>query len=180
MEKLEKELKILKEKQWASTIDQRQSNYFILIDTKVKPKDINEENSLRRKMDEFMVIFKNNISQIVTFNNTKKRKHHWSSKYIDDVRVRYVIEKGNGILKKDGTIGEVGGTLHLHIVIEIKHHSNISIKQEPIFDIANRFFLLEVGKRPFVAKPRLIGIDLTMQYMTKSEDFKEGVDWIKK
>jgi hypothetical protein len=177
MDKLEKENRILREKNWASSLDQRHSNYFILIDTKIKPTSEYEEEELRRKMDEFMKIFKLNIPHIVTFNNTKKRKHHWSAQYIDDVFIRYVIEKGNGGLKKDGTVGNVGGTLHLHIVLKIAHHSNISINQEPIFEIANKYFLMETGRRPFVAKPRLISIDLTEQYMTKSKEFESGIQW---
>lgn len=163
------ELQRLREKHWSSRSDQqKESNYFILVDTKQKLDGLEPDSWYYDKIDEFMEqVFKENLDSIVSFNNTKKRKHHWSKNYIDDVSVRYAVE-----------IGHKNQTLHLHIVLRIQHHSNISVKQEPINELATDFFLHTFGKKPFVAKPRLISVDKVEDYITKDRQFEHGVDWV--
>lgn len=180
MDQLLEENRILKQKNWSRSDRQRDTNYFLLIDSRTKPQDEAEEAYVRRILDEFMVYFRQELANVIQFNNTKKRQHFWSPEYIDDVSVRYVIEKGRGKFNKDGTKSKVGGTMHLHIVLRIKHHSNITLNQEPVYNLANTFLFERLGKKPFVAKPRLITADRVEEYMTKDLQFDGGVDWVPK
>lgn len=168
LESLRKELNILKEKTWSSKPGRdAQSNYFILIDTKQKPNETFTRAILEAICDEFMVIFKDNLSEIVIFNNNKKRKHFFSHDYIRKVGIKYVVE-----------VGFKNGTVHIHIALYIDHNSNITIEQGPIYTIANEFFLNRLGKKPFVARPRLMTVNRVEEYMTKSNQFDEGIEWV--
>lgn len=165
-------------KNWSSEgARKRESSYFLLIDSKIKPVDDNEARFVEKKLDEFMVLFRDRLGDIVTFNNTKNRVHHWGRDVIDRVEIRYVVEKGRGGYKKDGTKKKSGGTLHIHACIRIYHYSNITLRQEPIYDLANDFLWRELGVRPFVAKPKLITPDRCEEYMTKDPKFLSGVVW---
>lgn len=167
--KVRKDKLIEKEKNWSSREGRKaNSNYFILIDTKTKPHPPYTFEILERICDEFMLIFKNCLPEIVIFNNNKKRQHFYSFTYIKDVAIKYVVELG---LKNQ--------TAHIHIALYITHHSNITIEQGPIYDIANEFFMNKLGRKPFVARPRLMSVNRVEEYMVKSKRFDDGFEWEK-
>lgn len=168
LEKLRKENLALSEKLWASRENREaQSNYFILINTNYKPTSLKDERRVEEILREFMRYFKENIDKIVTFNNNKRRKHEWSGKYIDHVDIDYVIEKG---IKTD--------KMHLHIALYITHRSNISVHQPEIYHLANEYLYFQIGRKPFVARPKLMSYDRVKEYMTKSNKFQSGIDWV--
>lgn len=167
-DQLRKEISMLKQKTWASKEGRKaDSNYFILINTNMTPSALFTYEILEAICDNFMLVFKNNIGRLITFNNNKNRKHFFSSDYVNNIKIRYCVEQG---LKRK--------QVHIHIGLYIKHKSNITIHQQQIFDLAHDYFMDKTGKKPFVARPRLLSVDRVKEYMTKGEDFEGGVVWI--
>lgn len=162
---LRKENNILKQKQWAKKDDNRKSRYFFLVDTKIKPKDAAEEKRLTDYLDETMRDFKEDVGDLITFN---KPGHSWNSDYIDNVKTRYVVEKGPGKLKKNGELGKSGGTMHLHADLNISHKSNITLKHEDLKQYFENKLQYHTGVKPFVSKPRLVHENQIEEYMSKS------------
>lgn len=155
-------------KNWASRDDrERHSDYFILINSKTKPVNDYDRERLHETMDNMMKVIAEQLPEMIRFNNTKRRQHSWGADTINNVNIRYVIEEG-----------EKYGHVHAHIVVRINHHSNITLLQEEIARIANDYLQLETGKRPFVGRPKLITRDRAEEYMTKGEEYDDGIEWL--
>lgn len=174
--------RIRREKNWPTERGST-SGYFILIDTKKRPQSDYEEEVITDYCNEFMdeMALPENMKKIITFNNNRNRQHHFSKRYIDNVEIKYVVERGNGRLKKNGAVSTVaGGTVHLHIYLLIHHHSNITVHQESIAALAEPFFMSHLGKKPFVSRPKLVQQNNIEKYMTKGDRFNNGFVWIEK
>lgn len=167
LERLRFENAVLKQKNWASSSVLKYTQYFILVDTKYKyvPGDPFDKQRAIDYCDEMMRAFAAQIPTLVTFN---KKKHFWTPEFIKSVRIKYAIEFGLGRLKKDGTRGLSGGTVHIHIYLIIHHHSNIQVTQEALADFFLPQILIHFGTRGFVSRPRLIPLNRIEEYMEKS------------
>lgn len=153
---------------WASREDRvRHSNWFILIDSKVKPASASEDLYVRRAMDGLVAEITRALPRLIQFNNTKRRVHSWNNEHINNVQLRYVIEEGNK-----------NHTIHAHIVLRVNHNSNISLPYSELRRLADLYLFRELGRKPFVARPRLISADRVEEYMTKGNEFDDGVDWV--
>lgn len=161
------ENEVLKQKQWASKKTLKYTQYFILVDTKRKcdPNDAFDKQFCIDYCDQIMREFADQIQTLVTFN---RKTHSWTGEFIKDVKIKYAIEFGLGRLKKDGTRGKSGGTVHIHIYLTIYHHSNIQVTQEALADFFLPRILLHFGTRGFVSRPRLVPLNRIEEYMEKS------------
>lgn len=157
---------VLKTKLWATRKKQHVTSYFILVDTKIKPRSEAELQRAKEYCDWYMQEFQQSLSTLITFN---KPGHSWTTDYINDSVVKYVIEVGEGKLKKDGTRGKSGGTVHIHIYVIIKHQSNITLFWEALKDFFKPKILHDFGiENCFVSKPRLVSPNFVEEYMEKS------------
>lgn len=158
---------VLREKNWASNPKRKKrSEWFFLVNTRYKPEDEYDRQRCEAYLDEVMLEFSNAVREgaIIDLN---RKTHQWNAEYIDDVRIRYVIELGKGKLKKDGTKGRSGGELHLHVLLTVFHHSNVSLTWEKLVEFFEPRLLLFFGRKPFVSRPRLTGENRTQEYMEK-------------
>lgn len=158
---------VLKQKLWASRKKNKSTSYFFLIDTKYKPKNSVDEKRVIDYCKEIMEGFIEAIyrNEIITFN---LKGHGLTNEFIKDIKVKYVIEKGKGKLKKDGTRGNSGGTIHIHVYIIILHHTNITIHWDQLKD----YFVPEIRhhigtENPYVSRPHLIPLNRVEEYMEK-------------
>lgn len=153
----------------------RKSVYFILLNPNMKPGPNLTEEDIRRELADIITVFAENLDRVITFNIDG---HEYTKEFMKTVRVRYAIEKGYGRRKKDGSYPDDGGSVHAHMVLYIEHTSNITVTHEKVSEVIQPEFLAVFGKRGFVSKPRLIQQDQTEEYMTKSETYRNGYQWV--
>lgn len=165
LERLRFENAVLKEKSWARKSTKKYTRYFFLVDTKFKPENEFDRQRAIDQCDQMMAEFSQSLQSIVQLN---RKTHSWSPEYIDDVKIKYVVEIGLGRLKKDGTRGKSGGTVHIHVYLTIYHFTNLTVTQEALVDFFAPKVLLEFGTRVFVGRPRLIPLNRIEEYMEKS------------
>ena len=157
---------VLKEKGWASNPDtQRITRYFLLISTKIRPANESERELYEQRLDGLMDEFFRALPDLVKF---RFKKHEWTNEYIDDCNLKYTIEVGRGRLRKDGTRGESGGELHVHVLITILHHSNISLDHDTVEAFLKPLCEQYFYTTPFIGRLRLVGQDRTEEYMQKT------------
>ncbi len=164
---------VLREKGWASDPDRKKrSEWFFLVNTRHKPESEQERKEGEEYIDSVMLEFSDAVKQgeIIDLN---RKTHSWDSRFIDDVRIRYVVELGKGKLKKDGNRGRSGGELHIHVLLTVFHHSNISLTWESLVNFFRPRFELFFAKKPFVSRPRLTSENRTLEYMEKGFEFAE-------
>ena len=156
---------VLKEKNWASDNKKlKRSQWFFLVNSRHKPQPMDgSEDYLDALMQDFAVQVK--AGEIITMN---RKTHAWLPEYIDEVRIKYVVELGKGKLKKDGTKGKSGGTIHLHVYLSVYHHSNISLEWEALRDFFEPPMFQYFALKPFISRPRLVQPDRVEEYMVKS------------
>jgi len=164
---------VMRQKLWASNKKVNRSEWFFLVDTRHKPTSEQDKARSERYCDGVMEEFTRELQEgnIITLN---KKKHQWNQDYIDSTSVRYVVELGLGKMKKDGTRGASGGTIHIHALVTVIHHSNISLTQETLADFFVPRLQTLFGKRPFVGRPRLTNQNRVVEYMEKG--FEEA-EW---
>lgn len=167
LERLRWQNSVLKEKMWARNGVDRVSDYMFLVNTRHKPDTWVEFNQNERFCDELMEDFTRAVrdGEIVTLN---RKKHQWNTDYIDRIRVRYVVEIGKGKMKKDGTKGEVGGYVHIHVRLTIYHRSNITLTWESLKAFFDPPCWREFAIHPFIGHPKLIPMDRVDEYYGKS------------
>lgn len=128
---------------------ERQSNYHITISTNVRPTTQHQTDQLVEALaacSEHVFGTDACLARIVHFN---KPGHYWDDKYVQSVDMKHAPEVGNN---------PQGGRVHTHIVLKIKHTSNITITHSvPI--IRKLFF--ETGRlEPLGVKNLYIKIQL--------------------
>lgn len=158
---------VLKEKNWARDPDRKKrSEWFFLVNTRYKPEDDFDKDRCEAYIDEIMGDFSNAVraGNIVDLN---RKTHSWDTQYIDDVRIRYAVEVGKGKLKKDGTRGKSGGELHIHVLLTIYHHSNLTLTWESLVEFFQPPFMTFFAMKPFVSRPKLTTENRTIEYMEK-------------
>lgn len=165
IERLRFENAVLKQKNWASEKPLKYTRYFFLVDTKLKPRDEFERQRAIDICDEMMREFANALESIVQIN---RKTHSWSPEWIQKVSIKYVVEIGLGRLKKDGTRGLSGGTVHIHVYLTIHHFTNLTVTQEALAAFFQPRILLQFGNRGFVSRPRLVPLNRIEEYMGKS------------
>lgn len=153
----------------------RTSAYFILINSNTKPSQYETEQDIARKLKNIILYLSENLDEVVTFN---KQGHAWSSDYIEDVNIKFAIERGVGRRRKDGTYPDSGGTVHAHVILTIHHKSNITIPRTAISDLLQPELEMNFGKKGFVSPPRLIAQNMLEHYITKSDKYKNGHEWV--
>jgi len=158
---------VIRQKRWASNERNiKRSEWFILVDTKYKPQSAEDFAAAKAFCDGLMKDFTRELKNgtIVALNRIT---HAWNSEYIDSIRVRYVVELGLGKLKKDGTRGKTGGTVHIHILLTLLHYTNMSLPYENLQLFFTQPLEYRFGKRPFIGHPRLVKGNRTEEYMEK-------------
>lgn len=173
LEQLRWQNSVLKEKNWASDPERKKrSEWFFLVNTRYKPEDDVDRSRCEAYIDEVMLEFSQEVKagNIIALN---RKTHRWDSQYIDDVRIRYAVELGKGKLKLDGTRGKSGGELHVHVLLTVFHHSNISLTWESLVAFFGPKFQLYFSKKPFVSRPRLTSENRTVEYMEKGFEHAE-------
>lgn len=145
----------------------RRSEWFFLIDSKHRPssgypgRDVSE-----RYFDEILQDFAVAVREgnIITLN---KKTHNWGPDYIERVQVRYVVEFGLGRMKKDGTRGKSGGTVHCHVQLIVFHRSNIKLEHEKLVEFFDPIMLQYFAKKPFIGPAKFVPGNRTEEYMEK-------------
>ena len=167
LERLRFENAVLKEKSWAKRKTQKYTRYFFLVDTKYKPEPGSQFDRQRAidYCDQMMREFAQSLEQIVTLN---RKTHSWTPEYIRDVKIKYAVEIGLGKLKKDGTRGLSGGTVHIHVYLTIFHFTNLTVTQEALANFFLPRILIQFGTKGFVGRPRLVPLNRIEEYMEKS------------
>lgn len=163
---LRKENEILKQKQWARKSENRFTRYFFLVDTKIKPNSFEERQRTIDYIDEIMREFKIDLGTLIIFN---KKNHTWALEFIDNIKIRYVVEEGPGKIKKNGQLGSSGGKIHIHIDLSIWHKSNITLDYAKLRNWFKDKLTYHLGvERPFISHPRLVHENQIEEYMSKS------------
>jgi hypothetical protein len=96
----------------------RNSNYFITLSTNYRPTDDADEFTVREKLRgaiDHIFGSEEGLAKIIHFNYPS---HNLSDRYVQDVDYKFAIEKG---------AHRQGGRVHAHVVLKIKHQSNISL-----------------------------------------------------
>lgn len=177
IERLRWENAVLREKTWAHGKEGKlhRSEWFFLVNTRHKPANGNPDLERSKEYgDVIMADFAHAVraGDILTLN---KKKHQWNTDFIQDVKIRYVVEIGKGKLKKDGHPGNVGGTVHFHVMLTVHHRSNISLEWEKLYEffqpLIEQYFFQE---RPFIGRPKLIPQNRVVEYMEKGF---EAAEW---
>ncbi len=170
--KYEDLLKRYNEKDWVHSSPNKSSKWFFLVNTNVSEFDFPEARTyLREAILEFTQ--KMQTGEFIAFN---KPKHKWSADIILNINIMYVIEVGRGKLTKTGELAKnTINKLHAHIIIEIRHKSNISLKYDDIKTFFKDFLEMRLDKTPFIGKPKWIAQDLVTQYIEKS--YETGCVW---
>lgn len=165
IENLMRENAKLKKNNWLSKRTDKKSYYFILIDTKYKPdSELNKTRAIEL-CNQWMQEFTRNVKDFFHIN---KPGDLWNKDYIKNVRVKYVVEVGKGILKKDGSRGKVGGTVHIHIYLMIDHKTSITIVRDKVVEFFSEEVASSLGSdKIFVGGPRLIHPNYIEEYMEK-------------
>jgi len=164
---------VLRNQLWASQRKTKTSEWFFLVDTKHRWDGTeHDKDQSRAYCDNTMEEFAEQLDagEIVELN---RKTHTWTPEYINDVRIRYVCELGNGKLRADGTKGRTGGTFHIHALVTVIHTSNISLEWETLRDFFTPRLQLLFGNKPFVGRPRLTNQNRVVEYMEKG--FEEAV-----
>ena len=170
IERLRWENAVLREKTWASSKEGKlnRSEWFFLVNTRHKPSNGNPDLERSKEYgDVIMADFAYAVQagHILTLN---KKKHTWDSDFIQDVKIRYVTEIGKGKLKKNGQPGNVGGTVHFHVLLTVFHRSNISLEWEKLYEffqpLIEQYFYQQ---KPFIGRPKLIPANRIEEYMAK-------------
>lgn len=158
---------VMREKLWASNGKDRVSDYMFLVNTRYKPTSWTDFNDKEAFCDALMQDFTVAVQEgkIVTLN---RKKHAWTTEFIDRIRVRYVVELGKGKMKKDGTRGQVGGYVHIHVRLTIYHRSNITLTWEALKQFFDPLCWREFAEHPFIGHPKLIPMDRVDEYYSKS------------
>lgn len=177
IERLRWENAVLREKTWAQGREGRlrRSEWFFLVNTRHKPSQGNPDLARSKEHgDAIMTEFARAVrdGEILTLN---KKRHRWDADFIESVKIRYVTEIGKGKLKKNGQPGNVGGTVHFHVLLTVHHRSNITLEWENLFNFfqpLNEQYFFE--PRPFVGRPKLIPENRVQEYMEKGF---EHADW---
>lgn len=97
----------------------RNSNFMITLSTNYRPGDDAEAKALVDRLgDATDRIFRSpdSLERIIKFNIPT---HHFDDRYIQDINVTHGPEVGKN---------RKGGRVHNHIILKIKHRSNITIK----------------------------------------------------
>lgn len=165
IERLRFENAVLKQKNWASKSTLKYTRYFFLVDTKLKAQNEFEKERALEICDEMMREFAQSIESVITLN---RKTHSWTPQYIQNVSIKYVVEIGLGKLKKDGSRGKTGGTVHIHVYLTIFHFTNLTVTQEALSNFFSPRILLHFGTNAFVSRPRLVPLDRIKEYMEKS------------
>lgn len=165
LERLRFENAVLREKQWSTRRNLKYTRYFFLVDTKYKPQNEFERQRAIDCCDEMMREFALSLESIVQLN---RKTHSWSPEYIQSVSIKYAVEIGLGKLKKDGTRGRSGGTVHIHVYLTIIHFTNLTVTQEALANFFLPRILMFFGTSGFVSRPRLVPMNRIEEYMEKS------------
>lgn len=173
LENLRWQVSVLKEKNWSRDPDRKKrSEWFFLVNTRYKPVDEYDKARCEEFIDEIMQEFAQAVrnGEIVEMN---RKTHHWDGNFIDDIRIRYVVELGKGKLKKDGTRGKSGGELHVHVLLTIYHYSNLTLTWEALVEFFSPRLKTYFANKPFISRPRLTSENRTIEYMEKG--FEDAV-----
>lgn len=163
--RLRHQVDVLTQKNWASNCHEKTTAYFFLVNTRYKPTDHADAQRCIELCDEIMRVFALEIANLIIFN---KKNHNFSSHYIKSVSIRYCVEIGKGILKKNGERGKTGGTVHIHVYVIIKHYSNIKLEYEQLRDFFTAQILEKFGiDKIFLGRLRLVNVNRIEEYMTK-------------
>ena len=170
IERLRWENAVLREKTWASGREGKlhRSEWFFLVNTRHKPANGNPDLERSKEYgDVIMADFAYAVQagDILTLN---KKGHAWNPDYIESVKIRYVTEIGKGKLKKNGQPGNVGGTVHFHVLLTVHHRSNISLEWEKLYaffqPMIEQYFF---QTKPFIGRPKLVPQNRVEEYMAK-------------
>jgi hypothetical protein len=107
---------------------ERHSGYLITISTNVRPKNDREaeevSDCLRDTLEELLEA--EGLREVIDF---RKRGHKFTSDFVDDVNSEFVIE-----------IGRMprGRRVHAHVLIMIKHRSNLRLDYTKLRNFINR------------------------------------------
>ena len=95
----------------------KHSGWSITINTNIKPKTDEESYALGKQLSQAVrkLLSHEGLQQIVRF---KEEGHEYNSQYIADIKSKFAIELGRN---------KYGGRIHTHIMLKIKHRSNIAL-----------------------------------------------------
>lgn len=177
IERLRWENALLREKTWAHgrAGKLRRSEWFFLVNTRHKPANGNPDLERSKEYgDIIMAEFARAVQagDILTLN---KKSHTWNRDYIENVKIRYVTEIGKGKLKKNGQPGNVGGTVHFHVLLTVHHRSNVSLEWEKLYAFFQPLIELYFFQtKPFIGHLKLVPENRVEEYMAKGF---ENAEW---
>lgn len=153
---------------------ERTSTYFILLNSNESPKNETQVESGRAYMTEIVQYLGDNMKDVIEFRDSS---HEYSSEYVQDINIKFSLEQSRGRKKKDGTYSDYAGQVHAHILVTIRHKSNIKISYAGLQELLQPKFEEYFGHNGFIGIPKWIPDQMVEQYMTKSKDYKYGHSW---
>lgn len=153
---------------------ERTSTYFILLNSNESPKNETQIESGKAYMTEIVKYMGDNMESIVQFRDAS---HEYSSKYINDIKIKFSLEQSKGRKRKDGTYSDYSGQVHAHILVIIKHKSNIKLSYSELQELLQPKFDEYFGHNGFIGIPKWIPDQMVEQYMTKSKEYSGGHSW---
>lgn len=153
---------------------QKTSTFFILLNSNESTQNQTQVESSREYMKEIVKTMGENTEKFVQFRDSS---HKFTTEYVDNVNIKFALEQSRGRRKKDGTYSEHGGQVHAHVLMTVKHKSNISLDHQALQDLLQPEFNSYYGHNGFVGAPKWIPDSKVEDYMTKSKDYSGGHRW---
>ena len=171
---LEKEIERLNEEiAKAGRGRERESQFFILMNSNERTHNKIERESSREYMKSIIRYMGENVWQFIDF---KDSSHIFDTTHVKSVNIKFALEAGKGRKKKDGTYSDYSGQVHAHVLMTIKHVSNIQLNNQKLNDLLQPLFNEYYTHDGFV-NGKWIPSSKIQDYMTKSSEFSSGVKW---
>lgn len=158
----------------------RMSKYFFLIDTKLIANEIHSSEDLQNYVHDVLSGVKDLGVDLASINLDNPTQEDYDK--IRSIQIRYAFENVNGPdnprLTKTGKIDRRGATFHAHGTITFRHHTNLTLNKELFREYMAQELEKLTGVIPFIGKVKYVEGDITEIYMTKSDRYKHGYEWI--
>lgn len=150
------------------------STCFIQLNSNETTRNATEEESSREYMKEIVKVMGDNVEKFVEF---KDQSHSYTTEYVQNVNLKFALEKSRGRRKKDGTYSKHAGQIHAHALLTLTHKSNIGINYRALQELLGPEFVFRYGHNGYVGVPKFIPENGVEKYITKSKEYNSGYRW---
>ena len=133
----------------------KHSGWLLNISTNYRPQSTAESYEMGNKLSAALrkLLAHEGLRQILVF---QPEGHHYSKKYIEDVKGNFAVELGRG---------KFGGAIHAHAVLHVKHKSKLKLD----FAAIRQFMVREIDD------PKVKSIYLNVRMIRDSKNLEEYI-----